>query len=242
MFCKTPERPASKTFLRLNRGNLVAGESVVRDHLAIAHDPQMCLFKKTVKAMHSERLFRVLSAIHPLSENFRVALEEEIVRLSLPPRHSLLEAGAIADRAYFLETGYAMSYALLEGERQVEHFWSPGQFVIPVTSFFEQVPSTEFIKLLEQSDVLVIGHTCVLKLFDLFAEANHIQRVIMSRYYEHSRERIRNLQHLNGAMRYKKLRVAFPRIEQLVSQEDIASYLGIAPQSLSRIKKQIERS
>jgi hypothetical protein len=64
----------------------------------------------------------------------------------------------------------------------------------------------------------------------------------MNQYYENSRERTHDMQHLNARERYQKLLANFPQIEQIIAQEFIASYLGIAPQSLSRLKRQMRGS
>ncbi len=188
--------------------------------------------------MRLDKLFQVLSAIHPMSEDFKKAIEQEVTYLSLPSHHMLLEAPRIAAHAYFLDDGFAMSYTFIKGKKQVECFCTQGQFIVSVKSFFEQVPSQEFIQLMKQSEVLCISYASVLRLFHTFPEANFIYRVLMNQYYEQSRERIRELHHLSAYARYKKLREVFPPIEQILPQEHIASYLGIAPQSLSRIKKQ----
>jgi CRP-like cAMP-binding protein len=187
--------------------------------------------------MNTDRLFQVLSAIHPVSEPFRKAITKELTHLSLPKHHLLLEAPRVAEYAYFLDRGFAMSYICIEGERQIEGFWVSGQILVPAKSFFEQLPSTEFIQLMEQSDVFCISYAGVMRLFDAFPEANLIYRVVMNQYYESSRERIRDLQHLTAMQRYARLVSGFPHIEQVVPQEYIASYLGITPQSLSRIKR-----
>jgi len=185
------------------------------------------------------RLFQVLSAIHPLSEDFKSALAREITHLSLPNYYLLLEAPKIAEHAYFLANGFAITYTFINGKKQIEYLWTVGQIVVSARSFFEQVPSKEFIQLVKQSEVLYISYASTIRLLETFPEANFIYRVIMNQYLENSRERIRDLQHLNAVERYQKLSTSFPHIEQIISQEYIASYLGIAPQSLSRLKKNL---
>lgn len=192
--------------------------------------------------MNLERLFQVLSAMHPLSEDFKQALQKEIVHLSLPKDFFLLEAPKVSDHAYFIDQGFALSYTFIRGKKQIERFYASGHIVVSLKSFFEQVPSMEFIQLMEHSDVLHISHSSLLKIFDHFNEANVICRMVMNQYYEQCRERVNDMQHLNAPERYKKLHKSLPRIEQVVPQEYLASYLGIAPQSLSRLKKRLGRS
>lgn len=189
-----------------------------------------------------ERLFQVLSAMHPLSDNFKEALKKNMTMLSLPKHHMLLEAPKVSEHAYFLDNGFVMSYSFVNGKKQVEHFWQRGQIIVSAKSFFERIPSVEFIQLMQQSDVLYISHESVLKLFASHEEANFIYRVVMNQYYELGRERIRDLQHMNAVQRYNKLINSFPHIEQVIPSEYVASYLGMVPQSLSRVKREIGRT
>jgi CRP/FNR family transcriptional regulator, anaerobic regulatory protein len=187
-------------------------------------------------------LFEVLSALVPLSEGFKKALGDHLILMSLPQRHLLLEAPKVAEHAFFLRTGYAMSYRYIQRKKQIEHFYKPGRIIVSPGSFFEQVPSRESIQLLEDSDLYYISFHSVMTLLEIFPEATRIYQVTMNLYYEESRGRIYDLQHLSTIECYEKMKEEHPTIEQLVPQEYIASYLGIAPQSLSRIKRTLRDS
>jgi hypothetical protein len=187
--------------------------------------------------MTSERLIQVLSAMHPLSDAFKDALQQEMVRLILPKDHFLLEAPKVSGHACFIEKGFAVAYTFIRGKKQIDRFYGPGQVVISFKSFFEQVPSREFIRLTAQSDVLHLTHSAAIAISYRFIEANILYRMIMTQHFDQCTERLHDMLHLDAAERYQKLHNSFPGIEQAVPQEYIASYLGIAPQSLSRLKK-----
>jgi len=187
--------------------------------------------------MNLEKLFQVLSAMHPLSADFKDQLQKDTTELSLPKSYHLLEAPNIADHAYFLAKGFALSYSYVNGKKLIEQLWRQGDIILPAKSLFERTPSHEFIILVEPSEVLYIHHDSIIRLLATFEEARAINRIVMNRYYELYRERLRDAHSQSAEKRYQKLIVQFPRIEQLLPQEHIASYLGITPQSLSRIKK-----
>lgn len=187
--------------------------------------------------MDMEGLFGLLSTIHPLSPTVREAIEKELAALSLPKDYLLLEAPRVADHAYYLSTGFALTFSYINGEKQIDAFWKAGQIMFSARSLFEQIPSTENIQLVQQSDLLCISYKSIMNLFDTFPEVNFIYRVVMNQYYENLRERVRDLQLLSAVDRYKKLLNDFRGIEQIIPQEYIASYLGITPQSLSRIRR-----
>lgn len=189
--------------------------------------------------MSSKKLFTLLSSIHPISDAFKTAIDQEINLLSLPKNHTLLESPRISDQAWFLENGFAMSFTYDERGIQVENFWQSGQIILSVKSLLSQVPAKENIRLLAPSKVVVINYRGLQRLFKAFPEACIIFEAIMTEYYEQSRERAQDIRSMRAVERYKKLLVDFPGIEQMVSQEHIASYLGIAAQSLSRIKRKL---
>jgi CRP/FNR family transcriptional regulator, anaerobic regulatory protein len=194
------------------------------------------------RSIPMDKLLALLSTIEPLSEGFKKALKKEIVMLPLPKNHMLLEAAKVAEHAYFLDSGFAMSFRYLQGKKHIEEFYPQGKIVISPRSFFEQIPSKESIQLLEASEVLHIRYDSVMSLLRRYPEADSIYRATMNQYYEESRARIHDFQYLTAVERYEKLHASYPRLEQLVPQEYIASYLGIVPQSLSRIKKSLEDS
>ncbi len=187
--------------------------------------------------MNAERLFTLIGSIQPLSEEFKKALESELTLLSLPKNYLLLEAPKVSEHVYFLHKGFAMTYTFVDGEKQIGRFWKTEQLIISVNSFITQKPSNEFIQLALPSDVLCLSYSSLLHLTRAFPESHLVYQALLHQDYTHYDQHIHNLMFLDGAARYKKLLLEFPSIEQLVAQEHIASYIGIAPQSLSRIKR-----
>ncbi len=187
--------------------------------------------------MNTAGLFKVLSDIHPLTEGFKNAVVKELTPLSLPKNHMLLEAPKIAEHAYFLDQGFAMTYTFVDGKKLTDAFWKPGQIMLSFKSFFEQIPSLEYIQLMGKSELLCISYLSLQKILDLYPEGHNIYHMVMNRHYAHSLNRIHDMQRLNALQRLEKLLNVFPDIEQIVPQDAIASYLGIAAQSLSRLKR-----
>ena len=187
--------------------------------------------------MNTEPLFRLLSAIQPLSLDFSQALENQLIPVTFPKSHMLLETPHVSDFAYFLSTGFAMSFTYSNGRKSTSEFWKSNQIMVACNSFFERVPSAESIQLMTKCDLLCISYDSVQQLFLQYPEATNVYRIIMNRYYQNMRERILDLQNLRATERFNKLFRIYPDIEQLVSQDSIASYLSITPQSLSRLKR-----
>jgi CRP-like cAMP-binding protein len=184
-----------------------------------------------------ERLFHVLSSLHPLTENFKEAIQREITPLSLPKHYVLQEASEVSKYIYFINHGYAASYTYREGVKAIEWLWKPEEVIVSPRSFFERTASVEFIELLTKSELLCIPHEGMMRLFRDFPEMESMYRSLINRYYELSRDRIREMRHLKSVERYRKLLRSCRNIQQILPQDLIASYLGITPQSLCRIKR-----
>jgi CRP/FNR family transcriptional regulator, anaerobic regulatory protein len=187
--------------------------------------------------MKTDKLFELLAGIYPLSNGFRETLSKLLVQLSLPKNHMFLEPPNIAGFACYIETGFAFSYTYIDGKKNIERLWTAGEIMISPKSFFEQRPSTEFIQLALPSELLCISYSNQLLLFDAHPETHFLTRAIMNVYIEHARERAFDMKNFSALERYHQLLAKFPLIEQILSQEQIASYIGVAPQSLSRMKR-----
>lgn len=192
--------------------------------------------------METDRLFQLLASIKPLSEDFKKALEKELQFVNYPKSHFLIQALSVAHYAYFLEKGFAVGYHYHENKRVVTSFWQSGEIIFSPKSFFEQSPSTENIQLTVDGELHSISYASITKLFETFQVANTLSQVIISRYHAKSEERNIDLHILDAWERYTKLLKKYPRIDLNTSQDLIASYLNITPQSLSRLKKKRNQS
>ena len=149
----------------------------------------------------------------------------------------MIQALSTANQAYYLEKGFAVAYHYSENSRIVTAFWQQGEIIVSPKSFCEQSPSNENIQLTINGELHGLSYRSVTKLFETFQVANTLAQVIISRYHADSEERIIDLHKLDAWESYTKLIRKYPRIELNASQELIASYLNITPQSLSRLKR-----
>jgi CRP/FNR family transcriptional regulator, anaerobic regulatory protein len=186
---------------------------------------------------NKEGLIEALMNIHTLSEPFRNALQEGLTEYRLSKNHILLEAGQVPDHLYFIQQGFAMTYSYFDGRKWVNSFRKAGQLLVSCPGFLQQLPASETFQLMLPSDIQFISHRVVQELFAEYPEMHTIYRMMLLQYHGQCWERVCDLQRLGAEARFTKLLREYPRIELLVAQEHIASYLGIRPQSLSRIKK-----
>jgi CRP-like cAMP-binding protein len=176
--------------------------------------------------------------MQPLSPALTAALLAVSTQESLPAHRQLLQPGQVARRVYFLETGLVRGYTLLHGREVSSWFMQAGDFVISILSFFTQQPSDEYLELLEPAVVHSITYEQLQDLYRDFPEFNFIGRRLIEKYYVLSEQRARHLRAHTAAERYELLLRDFPTVFQRVAVQHIASHLGMAPETLSRLRNQ----
>lgn len=156
--------------------------------------------------------------------------------LSIPSKTVLLEMGKVADRIYLIRKGCMRLFFYNEGKDITFQFFFEGDFVASFDSLYKGTPSQFSLESIEPSEVLFI------KKEDFYQkiESNPSLRML---YEEKIIERFSSYQHLflsriknTPQQRYEELLKEYPNIIQRVPQNLIASYLGITPVSLSRIR------
>jgi CRP-like cAMP-binding protein len=177
-----------------------------------------------------------LAPIGPLSPARRAALAAGVRREELPAQHILLQPGQVARRVYFLEQGLVRGYALHAGREVSSWFMREGDFVISLGSFLTQAAATEYLELLEASAIHSIGYEQLQARHRDFSEFNRFDRVLTERYYVRSEQRAHQLRVLPAAERYAQLLAEFPGVLQRVALRHIASHLGAAAETLSRLR------
>jgi CRP-like cAMP-binding protein len=184
-----------------------------------------------------EQLFRILSSISPLSAALQKRMGEYIILKTFPKKHLLLKEGEIAKQIFFICKGSARAfYHDKDGKEHTTWFMTENDLMISVYSFYRQAPALENIELLEDSVLLCMRYEKLQDIYQEFPEYNLHGRLFTERYYIQSEERAIILRTKKPAERYQLLLDSFPGILQKASLGQIASFLGIALETLSRIR------
>jgi CRP-like cAMP-binding protein len=92
------------------------------------------------------------------------------------------------------------------------------------------------VQALEETEVIEIPYSVLQHLYKIFPETERLGRIITENYYIKLEERFLSLQFKTAKERYQKLLNSKPSLIQRVSLGQIASYLGITQETLSRIR------
>lgn len=159
---------------------------------------------------------------------------------SLPKGAHFLSLGQTCDRIAFLTAGILRAYYPF-GEREVTtyfNFLPRNPIVSGFSSFITQQPSTEALQALEDCELLYLSYDHLQDLYRASQNFERLGRIMMEQNYLASVKRIRSYQTQSAADRYQHLLRKYPNLLNQVPHHYIASYLGITPESLSRIRTQ----
>ncbi len=128
-----------------------------------------------------------------------------------------------------------------DGEEISVGFMFPNDFVSAYYSFLTQRPSLMAIQAVTPVTIISISDTHLNILCDKYKSAERIGRLNAERIYRRKEEREIALLTMSATERYQDLINRSPQLLQEISLKHIASYLGIKPESLSRIRKQLAK-
>lgn len=188
--------------------------------------------------MDTSLLFQIVNSITPLSPKIASRLADNLKEEIYPKKHVLLREGQIARKIYFIQEGFARGYYFSNGKEYTTWFLGKGDFMISVYSFYTQQPAKEQVEILEDSTLLSLTWTQLHAMYEEFLEFNIVGRVLTEKYYMMSEERSILLRTMNVSDRYNQLLAQFPQITQKAKLGQVASYLAITQETLSRIRGQ----
>lgn len=151
----------------------------------------------------------------------------------------LLSEGQVCKYLYFIISGLTKSYLLNEGKEYIRQFAAENDFLVDLGSFLSKKKSSFFLQALESTEALKITHEDLEKLFNSSFTFMKLGKIIADRSTINLIKRSVSLVKDDARQRYLDFIKERPSLVQRVPQFMIASYLGITPESLSRIRKEI---
>ena len=188
-----------------------------------------------------QQLIDYFNTITQLTKEEAEAIAATINIQTFPKGHVLLREGDISFAAYFVLKGCVRQYYLVDGEERTINFFSENQWVISMTSFAEQQPSNHFMECCEECTLVVGNREKEENLYHNFPRLETISRKVMERVFAEQQELMGAYFTDSPEQRYIKLRDSRPDLVQRLPQYLLASYIGIQPESLSRIRKRLAR-
>jgi CRP-like cAMP-binding protein len=153
----------------------------------------------------------------------------------------LLREGDTTGEVWFLVRGLVRYYYLVDGEERTGQFFAEGDLFGDIAGFATGQPSLQSFDTLEPSEVLALPRAAVLAAYDADHAMERFGRRIIERSFAGSQRRTANLLRLSPEDLYRLLVRNRPEVARRVPLYVVASYLGITPEALSRIRRRLAR-
>lgn len=183
-------------------------------------------------------IYEYLSKYIPITEE----LEEELSKIEFIKRFGnrtiLLEEGKISNECFFIIKGCIRSYYIKDGEEKTTEFYTEEQAVIP-SAYGTKIPSEYYLECIEDTIAGVGTPELETEMYQKFPQLESLNRALGEAIMAKTQNTFAEYKMASPEERYLTLIKNRPDLVQRAPQHQIANYLGIKPESLSRIRKRI---
>lgn len=177
-----------------------------------------------------------------LSESEEQILEGLFVEKHFARGDFFLRENQVCRHLGLIHQGIIRYYINAGGEDKTYYFGREGDFVCEYESFIQQTSSDKNIQALEDCSIFLISFGDLQRLYSEIKEGNLFGRIGVEQVFVSILQQLTSFYNDPPELRYRRFLESFPDIVQRVPQYYIASYVGIKPQSLSRIRNRAKKS
>jgi CRP-like cAMP-binding protein len=182
-----------------------------------------------------------LGLVPHLSSTDLEALDACLSVRQVPKGEFIVKAGQVCQYVSFLNKGLARLYYTFEGKDISIGFVIPGQYTSEYESFLTRKPAAQSIDALTDVEVIDLGYNDMQRLYKDFPVFQEFGRKIAEMLFIYLNQRNTALLALTPEDRYRHMIADQPTLLQQVPQYMLASFMGVTPEHLSRIRKKISR-
>ncbi len=173
--------------------------------------------------------------------------EEEIIRTYLTPKkirkkQFLLQEGDVCRHIAFVEKGMLRAYTIGEkGTERIIQFAMEGWTISDLYSFLTSEPATYAIDAIEDSEIVLISQQANAELLEKLPRYETYIRILLTNAYIALQRRINSVISNTPEERYNTFTALYPEIVRRVPQHMIAAFMGLTPETLSRVRSKKAR-
>lgn len=186
------------------------------------------------------------SILQNIAKHVSLTSEEETLFLSktetkfVKAKTILLSSGEIAKYTYFVNAGILRSFNINDNIiEHVLHFACEGWWIGDMYSYISEKPGNLFIEVLEDSEIVSISKENLQQLYYEIPKLERFFRILAENSLVSHHERLMDNLSLTAEERFEKFCIKYPTLIQKVPQKQIASYIGVTPEFLSKLKKRL---
>lgn len=199
----------------------------------------LVISQETNTRLMFEVLFQSFNRFINLDEEEKQIIESLFQPKKYRKHQFLLQQGDVSRYEIFVVSGLTRSYEIdNKGQEHVIQFGPEGWWIGDMYSYLSETSSTLCIDCLEDTEVLLISKKNQEVLYSKVPKLERFFRILVQNAYMASINRISSTLTKPAWQRYNEFVSRYTLIDQRVPNHQIASYLGVTPQSLSRLRRQ----
>jgi CRP-like cAMP-binding protein len=174
-----------------------------------------------------------------LSPEDILIIEQLFVKKELKAQDCFLNAGKQCKDFAFIETGLFRHYINHEGIEETYFFSSENEFVCDYDSFINKTVSDKNIQALEDTIIYSISYDNLQLFYSKVKNGERFGRLFLEQVFSRAIKHILSTHTDSAEQRYHNFLKQFKHLQQRIPQYYIASFVGVTPQSLSRIRRRM---
>lgn len=186
-----------------------------------------------------EALIRAIRHFITLSPEEVLRVQELFVHRHINAGEYFLREGQVCRDVAFIEKGLLRYYIVTNGEEQILHFGRENDFACSYPSYLPQTPAVTNIQAVEDTDLYTISRENMDLFYREIKEGERFGRMALELVFVWVMEQMNSMYTDTPEERYLNFIATYPDLGQRLPQYHIASYVGVKPQSLSRIRKRM---
>ena len=185
-------------------------------------------------------IVKYLSKYMTISKEIEEAIIESAMIRSYKKGTVLLEEGKISNECYFIIKGCIRSYYIKDGNEMTTDFFTEEQSVTP-SAYGKKTPSAYYLECVEDTIAGVGTPDREIEMYQKFPEGESLARTMGEAIMAKQQDALAEFKMASPEERYMQLQKDRPDLIQRVPQYQLASYLGVTPESLSRIRRRLSK-
>ncbi len=192
--------------------------------------------------MPVQSLIDKLESYIPLKEKEKSLLADRCSLQKIKRKQKILSEGAVCRHYTFIVSGCFRMYGVDDGgyEHNIQ-FAAEGDWIADIGSFHSKKPSKLYIEALENATVLQIEQQDLYFLYLNISKLDRIFKVIIENKYVELQNRVLQNFSSTAELRYVNFLEQYPQLSNRLPNSQIASYLGITPEFLSKVRKDLSK-
>jgi CRP-like cAMP-binding protein len=188
-----------------------------------------------------ESLLYLFEQVASLDDEDRIVIKKIFKPFALKKGTYFIQEGRENNKMGFLTKGLVYYYVYKNDEIAITDFTKEGEFVSEYHTFIQKKKAIHSIKAIEDCELLILDHDGLQTFFAKIKEGNKIGRMVLEHRFAVIVTQLLSLYMHNPEQRYLNFIENYKDLSQRIPQYLVAAYIGVRPQSLSRIRNRIAR-